>query len=268
MGGINVKTIYDFGAHDGTDIKYYLLKADRVIAVEANPELVDLLRNRFSKEIAEGKLVVQHCALSLHDDGHPIDFYIHRQSSVFSQIDPPMQEQADQFKKVSVPARTPSSIVQQFGAPWYIKCDIEHFDGAVLEDLFKNSICPPFISAEAHSIDVFALLVLNTQYKAFKVVSGGRVRRELSKTTISTASGPRLFKFEGDTSGPFGDDIPGPWLPANVAFYQLAYENLGHMDIHATTNDTPSYTGNRLGGGMTIRQIARMLRLGWFNKKR
>jgi FkbM family methyltransferase len=263
-----LKIIYDFGAHDGTDISYYLLKAERVIAVEANPELVDLLRNRFSAEIAQGKLVVQHCALSLHDDSNPIDFYVHRHSSVFSQIVPPKPEQAGQFKKVSVPARTPSSIVRQFGVPWYIKCDIEHFDGAVLDELFQSEISPPYISAEVHSIDVFARLVLNTRYKAFKVVSGGRVRRELSKTTISTESGPRLFSFEGDTSGPFGDDIPGSWLPADVAFYQLAYENLGHIDIHATTNDTPGYTGNRLGGGMSIRQIARMLRLGWFNKKR
>ena len=263
-----MSTIYDFGAHDGTDIKYYLLKAERVIAVEANPKLVDLLRSRYSKEIADGRLVVQHCALSQRDDGRPIDFYVHRQSSVLSQINPPKPELAHQFDRVSVPARTPSSIVREFGVPWYVKCDIEHFDGAVLDDLFENSICPPFISAEAHNIDVFARLVLNTQYKAFKIVSGGRVRRELSKTTISTASGQQTFRFEGDTSGPFGHDIPGLWLPANVAFYQLAYENLGHIDIHATTLEIPAYLGNRLGGGMTIRQMARMLRLGKKNKKR
>jgi hypothetical protein len=32
-----MKIIYDLGANNGDDIPYYLLKADTVVAVEANP---------------------------------------------------------------------------------------------------------------------------------------------------------------------------------------------------------------------------------------
>ena len=42
------KIIYDFGANNGDDIPYYLMKADEVIAVEANPKLCDVIKNRFS----------------------------------------------------------------------------------------------------------------------------------------------------------------------------------------------------------------------------
>ena len=42
------KVIYDFGANNGVDIPYYLLKADLVIAVEANPKLCAQIQDRFS----------------------------------------------------------------------------------------------------------------------------------------------------------------------------------------------------------------------------
>ena len=36
----NKKVIIDFGANKGQNINYYLLKADIVVCVEANPKLV------------------------------------------------------------------------------------------------------------------------------------------------------------------------------------------------------------------------------------
>ena len=57
------KIIYDFGANNGDNIPYYLLKSDLVIAVEANPELCNLIKNRFNKEIEDIKLIVEICIL-------------------------------------------------------------------------------------------------------------------------------------------------------------------------------------------------------------
>ena len=38
------KVIYDFGASDGRNIPYYLLKSDLVIAVEANPKNCEVIK--------------------------------------------------------------------------------------------------------------------------------------------------------------------------------------------------------------------------------
>ena len=59
------KIIYDFGANNGDDIPYYLMKADEVIAVEANPNLCDLIKNRFPKEIIDGRLKVENCVIDV-----------------------------------------------------------------------------------------------------------------------------------------------------------------------------------------------------------
>ncbi len=43
--------IYDLGANNGDDIPYYLRKADKVIAVEANPILSQEIEDRFPDDI-------------------------------------------------------------------------------------------------------------------------------------------------------------------------------------------------------------------------
>ena len=49
--------IYDFRANNGDDVDYCLLKADKVVAVEANPTLANLIRERFADAIATDRLV-------------------------------------------------------------------------------------------------------------------------------------------------------------------------------------------------------------------
>ena len=55
-----MKIIYDFGAHNGNDIPYYLTKADKVVAVEANPGLAAQIKERFKDE---PKVVVEDLSL-------------------------------------------------------------------------------------------------------------------------------------------------------------------------------------------------------------
>ena len=49
------KIIYDFGASEGENIPYYLLKSDLIIAVEANQKSCEIIKQRFYKEIREKK---------------------------------------------------------------------------------------------------------------------------------------------------------------------------------------------------------------------
>ena len=50
--------IYDIGLHKGEDTSYYLKKGFKVIAFEADPELVLECKNKFHQEIKDKKLII------------------------------------------------------------------------------------------------------------------------------------------------------------------------------------------------------------------
>ena len=58
------KIIYDLGAGIGSNIPYYLLKADTVVAVEANPRLCQIIKNKFDKEISKKNLIVENSVVT------------------------------------------------------------------------------------------------------------------------------------------------------------------------------------------------------------
>jgi hypothetical protein len=73
-----MKIIYDLGANDGNNIPYYLLKADTVIAVEANPTLTAKINVDFSKEIAARRLFVVNAVLVDTEADADVNFYLHK----------------------------------------------------------------------------------------------------------------------------------------------------------------------------------------------
>ena len=85
-----MKIIYDFGSNNGDDIPYYLLKADKVIAVGANPRLCEIIKERFSNEILGNRLILENCAITeSHDE--TIDFYLHNKYHVLSTLAAPSE---------------------------------------------------------------------------------------------------------------------------------------------------------------------------------
>lgn len=239
-----VKTAYDFGMNNGDDVEYYLAKGFRVVGVEANSALVDKCRIRFQKEIASAQVVLVNVALTSKSSSEPVPFYIHKIHHVLSQLNPPAIEDLPRFDVVHVPQRKPSEIVREYGPAHYIKIDVEHFDQVVLTELFANGIRPPHISAESHSVEVFAALVA-AGYTAFNLVEGRSVTSIYGRTTISTPAGSQPFEFNEHSAGPCIDDILTPWMDRESFFYFLASAQLGWKDIHATTAQVPtvSYRG-------------------------
>lgn len=225
--------IYDFGMNNGDDVEYYLLKGARVVGVEANLSLCDMVERRFADAIASGRFVVLNVALSDQESGRPVRFYLHKTNHVLSQLPRPSDDQLQNFDEVEVRCRTPAGIVREFGQPAYIKIDVEHFDLVVLNNLFAAGIFPPEISAESHSADIFACLVANG-YSSFNLVDGPTVARRYGHATISTPQGRREFRFKKHSAGPFGEDILTPWEDANTFLHTLAIAGLGWKDIHAS----------------------------------
>lgn len=231
-----MKVIYDFGANNGDDIPYYLIKADRVVAVEANPVLAEEIKNKFKDEINGGRLFVETCAVTANASAPSVPFYVcipeHVQSTF---VKPP--EDSNRWNIIEVPARNVVEIIQQYGDPYYIKIDIEHYDQCILKALFDADIRPPYISCEAHIVDIFCILVGYGNYNRFKVVLGGNVPGDYANKEVQALDGSMyLLQCPLHSAGPFGDDVHGEWKSTGDFFKDLTTTiSFGWIDIHATT---------------------------------
>jgi hypothetical protein len=159
---------------------------------------------------------------------------------VQSQFPRPHDSVSEDYEKVLLPSRNILSIIYEYGIPYYIKIDIEHYDAAILKTLFQNDIRPPFISAESHSVEIFSLLVSLGDYKAFKLVDGHTVSEKYKNYPIGSNGKKELYSFPYHSAGPFGEDVLGEWMTADNFLYLLAYEQLGWKDIHATNIVQPN----------------------------
>ena len=50
MANMNEKLIYDVGMHLGEDAEFYLSKGYKVIAIDADPNLIKLAKSRFASD--------------------------------------------------------------------------------------------------------------------------------------------------------------------------------------------------------------------------
>jgi FkbM family methyltransferase len=253
--------IYDVGANNGDDIPYYLKKAHRVVAAEANPELCRDMRMRFEEEVRDGRLVIEHCVLTAERASAAVPFYVHKTDHVRSQLARPEAKSLVEYREVVVPSRSIVALIEEHGRPHYMKLDIEGQDVAVMRQLFAAGVKPPFISAESHSIDVLATLIAVGGYDAFKVVVGSTVAQRFRNHRIATLSGAERYSFPPHSAGPFGADIPGDWMPGDLFFKQLAIIGLGWKDIHATSTLTANPQAQLIWWPHARRRLARVFRL-------
>ena len=242
------QTIYDFGANNGDDVDYYLRKAERVVAIEANPILASEIEARFADEIAEKRLFVEACVVTAGPQASAVPFYVHRTHHPMSQFPRPIN--IGDYEEITLPSRPVGDILAQHGEPHYIKIDIEHYDEAILRAVFDAGAFPPFISAEAHSVDIFAVLLAIGGYQAFKLVDGFSVGDVYRSHEIAGRDGPEQRSFPKHSAGPFGDDIAGPWRSADHISRILTAEEFGWKDIHASRVREPD-----LGAAMNLRQL-------------
>jgi len=211
--------VYDVGMNNGDDTAYYLWKGYRVVAVEANPDLVRAARERFSPQIGAGRLAVLNVGIAPH--AGTATFWINDSLPQWSSF---VKEDACRdgvsCRSLEVPCVRFRDLLKEHGVPYYLKIDIERHERYCLEDLDPQDL-PAYISVEAVSLSYLVLLA-NLGYKAFKMVSQHqhnrrstliRVRRRLAKSSLGRLlkiRSPWVFPF--GSSGPFGEEAPGDWL--------------------------------------------------------
>jgi FkbM family methyltransferase len=230
------KIIYDFGSNNGSNIPYYLLKSDLVVVVEANPKLCEITKKNFKKDIDNGKLVVENCIVTVLLGNEDRDFYLHRHHDFLSQFLEPNKNILDQYLKVKLPSRNIISIIQDYGKPYYIKIDLEHYDSYVLKELLLRKIYPKYLSIESHNREILNIIVRDGKYKSFKLVDGSQVPKRYKNRIINDKN----HSFPEHSAGPFGNDIDGQWLGEKNFLFLLSIVGFGWKDIHCSLEDKPS----------------------------
>jgi hypothetical protein len=224
-----MKIVYDFGAHNGSNIPYYLLKFNKVVAIEANPELAKEIKHRFKNEIEKGKVVVLNSVVSLLEQD--VDFYIHKTNSVLSQL--PAPQDIENFNVIQLKSKKASSIIFEHGLPEYVKIDIEHTDPEIIEDLFANGIFPKYLSAEMYQILSFIKVAASNRYQEYKLLDGRSVSEVYSNVLINNQE----YSFPFHSAGPMWEDIKQEPMDLNTFFNELGRQGLGWKDMHVKRID-------------------------------
>jgi FkbM family methyltransferase len=241
--------IYDVGLFDGEDTAYYLYRGYKVVAVDANPLMIEKAGLRFRKEILAKRLTLLNVGISRTPGTAAFWISDHPEWSSFDRAIASRNDTA--HRSASVQTVSFSQLLVEHGVPHYLKIDIEGNDKLCV-DALRGTRLPKYISVESECVgDSMVLsdeeavtmleLLRDVGYRRFKLVNQGGwvpvrdniVARFCMRLVTSAAQG-RLrvrglsgiagrftdfarikglgFGFSPGCSGPWGDDIPGGWM--------------------------------------------------------
>ena len=136
---------FDVGAYTGDTTDKLLQVYDKVICIDANPNMINNLRKKYTEAPVE---IIEGC---ISDSKTDIDFYISTHDDWCSS----KREIAERLECAQVIQVKPLSIVDiidSHGCPYYLKCDIEGADTILLRQLAKSNYRPTYISCESECI--------------------------------------------------------------------------------------------------------------------
>jgi FkbM family methyltransferase len=206
--------IFDIGCHTGEESDFYLRKGFEVVAVEANPALCAILRQKFAAQIGSGQFHLVEKAIA--ERAGEVSFFFNKDVTIWGTI---RENLADRYgmqsDRITVPAVTFGSLVEQFGIPYYMKVDIEGADQLCLEGLAQFHERPRFVSFESEvrswpSLHAELARLKSLGYKQFQIVDQKSVVEQKPPTPPREGSYAD-YTFEFGSAGLFGDELPGRW---------------------------------------------------------
>lgn len=203
--------IFDLGMHEGWDTAYYLAKGFRVVAVDANPALCKAARQKFSKEVAYGRLTILN--LGIARERGDFDFYITRNKTDWSSFRKEFAARYDgDVEVVKIRCVTLDDLLTDFGVPYYLKIDIEGHDREAVLTLenWKEDL-PRFVSVEA-TVGDFSEIMVPLGYQGFKLINQVYIGQVPPSVPPLEGLYTDMKILPGRHSGQFGDETYGPWL--------------------------------------------------------
>jgi FkbM family methyltransferase len=263
--------IFDVGMHKGEDTSYYLKKGFRVVAFEADPDLIAHCKARFADAIQRGRLHIVEGGIAPRGAADPLIFYKHRKNSLKGTIRKDWAMRTRRSRRQSIGIEIPrvdvAKAFEVHGVPYYLKIDIEGADTLVLDALSALPDRPRYLSLESERVNFPRLeqeldLLVKLGYRRFCPAQQANIHGQTIITT--TREGERLeFTFEEGASGGFGSDISG-WMSREecLEVYRAIlkrYRWLGKRSLLA-----------KVPGGRLVRKILRRTLLkgpgpGWYD---
>lgn len=230
-----MRIFWDLGAFNGCNLRYYLKKADLVVAVEANPTLFKIIQREFRREIQEGSLIVENVLLVARKHNETQYFYVHKTNPRISTSQKPVEKHF--YERLEIRAVSLLEFLAKHQAPDFVKIDLEGLDSQILKELFTLKIFPLFISVEAWASDTMEILFESEKYNAFQLVEGQMVPLLYKKLKIQNKIGFEYFSFDSASAGPCAEDLPGPWYETEAFRRQFVKNNhIKWKDIHAVAS--------------------------------
>lgn len=233
--------IFDVGMNNGDDSAHYLSKGYHVVAIEANPILVERARKRFREEIAQQRMVVE--CVGIVDQPGQIPFWITDERPVFSSFDRARAGRNGlKCHPVDVECLTFDILLKKYGVPYYLKLDAEGAEPHCLKHLDPDHL-PQYISVEAESLEYLELL-WQVGYRQFKIVDQMRhnsIFPDFSNDNLFSRSAKRAcwyadrfknrfghVRFPRGCSGPFGEETSGGWQTFEEVASNWLHMRQGH----------------------------------------
>jgi len=218
------KLIYDLGLHKGEDTEYYLKRGFKVVAVEADKELVAKNERDFKEYIEKGDLVIVHGAISdVTED--TITFYKNNKVTVWGTVVKDWAQRNAALGADSVEVKVNvvrlKSLFEKYGIPYYLKIDIEGMDLVALKTLSECSVKPKYVSIESEKVHWDSLIeefevLEELGYDAFNLVEQSGVHKQ--KIPDFSEEGDMLIhQFKPGSTGLFGTDLRDQWLSKKEA---------------------------------------------------
>ena len=231
-------TIYDVGMNNGDDTAYYLHKGYDVVAIEADPTLCDQAKRRFAKLISSGRVKILNIGIAPTEGMR--EFWISDMNSYWNSFNRKGAcKGGGTAHPIVVKCQPFRQVLEEFGTPLYLKVDIEGYDKYCLTDLDPHNL-PKYVSIEMNHKDGITDIQLLAQlgYNSFQCVRQNDFRAihpenvdwqfQLRRAAVRLGKIGRVINqlryrmprdehwtFRLGSSGPFGDDLRGPWLSVN-----------------------------------------------------
>jgi FkbM family methyltransferase len=227
---MNSDLIFDLGLHRGEDTDYYLSKGYRVVAVDADPGLIEQAAQRFGEAVREQRLTLLNCAMAAEEG--EADFHLSHESAWNSLNKDISARENAAVSTIHVATRRLPDLFREFGVPLYCKIDLEGTDIVCLKTLEGSPELPASISVETECLgdndvvtEVQALETLvqlgKLGYKRFKLVD----QRSLAVLGPSD----RVYQMKPSIWRRLGKRI-GVGGYAHYNLYDLAEKNRSRLD--------------------------------------
>ena len=235
--------IFDIGMHHGLDAEFYLRKGFKVVAVEANPTLVEKVTAELSSYIDNESLIIINRAIS--DSTGTIDFYVNLDVDDWSSTerDAAVRDGCN-VEKITVPCMSFEDLIEQHGIPYFLKIDIEGADSGILKCLDQIETKPKYVSFEISLTSLADGLkdltcLWDIGYRHFKIMNQG-LNRHLKCPNPPREGVYIKKKFNGHTSGLFGEETPGKWktLDTTVKDYIKIVNEQSKHGMHGSLFNT------------------------------